>query len=464
MKRDTCRWKHSLQTAKMILAGVSEFNVNLRSHSKVHLALFCLLCLISVSAWSRPAASEIRSAFVRHELELEGTRLVKFLPAKFRGANSRDLAVSDNSTIYWLSLPNFDVYNITSTAAQGVSFGAVAAADINNDGRDDIITDEISTAQDQPTSRRLVWYECPSDPAKGPWPRHEVEEPRPMAAMADDPVTVSLKTENGALRAMLTLLGRRELVWYEIPADPVKRWTKRVIDAETPRAYSGISIADLNADGYTDVILPEYWYEAPPDPISGRWPRRKYANALLKGPEKERNTVLARTAVADLNNDGRLDIVALETGVDTGRLVWYEGPTNAIAGYWYEHQLTGDIYFAGVFAVTDVNGDKKPDVLVGESLSRKHKVGGERRYPRIIVFEWQAGKEPFKANVAYRGEREESVGIEAGAVLDVNGDGKPDIVSQGAMLREDKEKKLSFRDTLDWWENITGQKPPKDRR
>ena len=61
--------------------------------------------------------------------------------------------------------------------------------------------------------------------------------------------------------------------------------------------------------------------------------------------------------VADINDDGHLDIIASGNAANVVR--WYEAPT------WTKHNIDVNLYSAGDVLAYDIDGDDTLDVLAG---------------------------------------------------------------------------------------------------
>jgi hypothetical protein len=112
-----------------------------------------------------------------------------------------------------------------------------------------------------------------------------------------------------------------------VPASAI-RWKKTVID---PKFRSeGVAVADVNRDGKLDILTGEVWYEAP------TWKRheiqkpRDYGNGL--GGYSNSFACWAD----DLNGDGWPDLIVI--GWPGAPCYWYENPRGK-PGHWKQHMI-----------------------------------------------------------------------------------------------------------------------------
>lgn len=174
-------------------------------------------------------------------------------------------------------------------------------------------------------------------------------------------------------------------------------------------------IADIDGDGENEVIAGTSIFKRRPTSTS---------RSIERGYEADQQKVLwdetvivaglvdTRVAVADLDGDGRLEIVFAEGESDPARLVWCHAPD------WEPNLLKGDLFHPHSLQIADFDGDGRPDIFVGEMGLGRHEGA------RLIVFLNKGG-----------GMFEESV-IDVGIptheakVADLTGDGRPDIVGK----------------------------------
>jgi hypothetical protein len=197
----------------------------------------------------------------------------------------------------------------------------IRVADFNGDGRPDL----LGTAS---AAGLVAWYENPGAPEK-PWKRHIIDDgsPRPIHGHAVDldgdgdmDVVMALGMNTGPGEK-----NTHQVVWYENVGQPGRgtEWKKHVI-GELEQAFEAVT-ADVNGDGRLDVVATAWgpkgrlvWFENPGEPRRVPWKMH-----VLKENWANANQVIA----ADLGRSGRLDIVAVaERGANELRRWRNDGP------------------------------------------------------------------------------------------------------------------------------------------
>ena len=92
-------------------------------------------------------------------------------------------------------------------------------------------------------------------------------------------------------------------------------------------ANESCAIADINGDGRPDIVSGENWYEAP------RWTQHKFRSLPYTNNYIDNFSDLP----LDVNGDGRIDIVSCSWFAK--RLFWSENPGPRAAAEWKEHSI-----------------------------------------------------------------------------------------------------------------------------
>jgi len=145
------------------------------------------------------------------------------------------------------------------------------------------------------------------------------------------------------------------IYYFSIPDNPAGGDWPKVHVSSNP-SDEGFAFGDINGDGQLDIAGTTgdskrvEWYLNPGDG-SGEW------TAYLVGTFDEA-LYPDRTEMADLNGDGRLDVIVTEeNGEDSdAQTFWWEQPADPAGGEWTRHLITTQAT-TNSLDVADMNGD-----------------------------------------------------------------------------------------------------------
>ena len=169
----------------------------------------------------------------------------------------------------------------------------------------------------------------------------------------------------------------------------------------------GISLLDMNGDGFTDLLSGAYWYENP-GANGGEWKQHQFRTVGTHGEFVSD----CGEWIVDVDHDGLPDLVT--TGWISGGLWWYRnpGPKAVAAGEQWKAEKITDSFDTEGGAFADINGDGKPDLALAH-------------YNRSGILWVDFSKD--KPRVHHLGNREQDGhGI---GIVDINGDGKADVLT-----------------------------------
>jgi hypothetical protein len=354
-----------------------------------------------------------------------------------------------------------------------------AVADLNNDGRPDIISSEswyeapnwtkhplrsidyassyIDNFTDIPFdvdgdgwtdliqfsyfAHNIVWLKNPGN-AGGAWKVTEIDSPGPteFAFLVD-------LNNDGKAQELLPELDRPNLplAWYELQNG---KFVKHVVASHG--FGHGIGVGDVNGDGRNDILTPQGWLEAPADVrAAGEWKFHPTDWDQHPLPASGRNvpvpTVTAGRGsqfgfmyVLDINGDGRPDV--LTTFAHDYGIVWFEHTAD---DGWIQHTIDNTWSQAHASVLVDLNGDGQPDLVTGKRYFAHNGADpGEREPIGLYWYEFRrvaptaatatapgnGGVEWIRHIIDYGSRMGGGMQI---VVKDMDGDGDLDIVSGG---------------------------------
>ncbi len=196
----------------------------------------------------------------------------------------------------------------------------------------------------------------------------------------------------------------------------------------------GISVIDMNGDGFPDLLSGAYWYQNP-GAAGGEWKQHQFRTV---GTHQEFVSDCGEW-VFDVDHDGLPDLVT--TGWIQNGIWWYKnpGPQATAAGTMWKGEKIADSYDTEGGAYGDIDGDGKPDLALAHY-----------EHSSILWVDFNHGA-PKVHKVGGKEEDGHGVGI-----ADINGDGKPDILTTHGWFEQIDAKNDKWTWHSDWNLGDTG--------
>jgi hypothetical protein len=289
-----------------------------------------------------------------------------------------------------------------------------------------------------------AWYRQPEKPREGLWPRHVFD--KELKAVHD---VLAADLDGDGRKEVITMSDRNDVRYYTIPEEkPTGSWRMQKIG---PSVHAGIAAGDLDGDGDIDIVRTDIWFEN--EDGGKKWNVRKFCG--IPWADREPGTFLhlaSRSQVADINQDGRNDIVLTEAEFAGARVAWFEAPKSPREIPWKAHVIPqADQEKRGPYhslQVADFDLDGDPDIFSGEM----ERFG----VPPHRWFIWENRGGEFIEHVIL----DKRLGTHETVAGDVDGDGDIDLV--GKLWTAVGDNGNGGRNHVDFLENLLRSKESAD--
>jgi hypothetical protein len=282
--------------------------------------------------------------------------------------------------------------------------------DIDNDGDPDLVFGGDWQ------SKQVWWWENPYPSTTTTWKRHIIKD---SGSTQHHDQAIGRFKHSQAVQLAFWNQSDKKLYLADIPANPQQSpWPYKAIftanaDDEKHGSYvEGMTKADVDGDGFEDIIAGNCWFSY--DAAADSFRAIHYAAAA------------GRVAAGKFKPGKTLQIV-VSPGDGQGPVKWYEctgNPKDESA--WQGHDLAGrNLIHGHSLQVADINGDGHLDIFVAEMAKwTESKTEPDNANAEAFIF-YGDGKGNFQKTIFKKG-----YDFHEARVADLDGDGDMDILSK----------------------------------
>jgi hypothetical protein len=305
-----------------------------------------------------------------------------------------------NADLYWYRYEGGLRWTRHVLGHQSPSDVGAACLDVDGDGWIDVVTSG-------------AWYRNPRNPREKEFTRMVFDA---GGGGAHDVVAVDI--DGDGKPEIVTASQNKGIAWYKTPADPSRPWPKHVVGPAVHGSIAPAGFGDIAGHGHVDVVSANTWYENV-DGKGLKW----VAHANIPFGRKGPFGVCVRCCVVDIDGDGRQELVMADCDIVDSKIAILRNE-DGHGGKWSRSDLAMSFTYGSLhsLAVADLNNDGRLDILSNE---QEELLPPGRKNPRWVIWE-NRGNGQFAERIILDGR----LGGHELQVVDLDGEGRLDILSK----------------------------------
>ncbi|OAI45894.1 hypothetical protein AYO44_02365 [Planctomycetaceae bacterium SCGC AG-212-F19] len=343
------------------------------------------------------------------------------------GDKKPDIVVVDTTRVVWYENPSWKRRTIIEGQTKPDNV-CIAAYDIDGDGQVDLALGAGWNPSNTKTGGTLQWLKR-GKTLDDPWTIHPIgEEPTVHRIRFADVlgegkpqlINVPLQGRDSSAKGFWIDGQPVRVIAHKIPKDPTKdRWEEVVLDQSLHVCHNFIPVPAADTKRM-DVLVASYEGVSLLTLDGGKWMRKHLGEGNQANPKGNRGA--SEIKQGKLKN-GKKYIATIEPW-HGNQVVVYTEPSDPSAK-WDRHVIDEQLKWGHGVWVADLDGDGDDELIIGvrDDLSQKP---GERRGVRIYKCTDGKGAKWVRQIIEDGG-----VAVEDLAAIDLDGDGKIDIVAVG---------------------------------
>ena len=347
--------------------------------------------------------------FTYHDIDT-GVGYVRVV-ADVSGDGFPDIVATDGGGLVWFEYPSWRSHVLADEAFDWAG-DDIEACDADGDGDLDIVG---SSARGGAGEVVLLVNPLPAGDPAAPWITRTIGD---AGQVAGDAYVKDLAVTDLDGDGRPDVAARVHRYTYLFLQEDGGAWREAKRLGEHP-PEEGLAAADLDGDGDPDLVLNGFWLRNPrPGPLDGAWSYFEIDEAYHDEGGSWPSSA-AKVAVADMDGDGRLDVLLSDSEQDPADypdeadpVAWFEAadPT----GPWTRHVIDARLGEAHTLHAADIDLDGDLDVVTGQMSDK-----GEAP---VRVYYNQGGASDWTY------ETISNDGIYSGVLGDIGRDGDLDLV------------------------------------